>query len=234
MVLAQLRVPYIKRLDSVVVQATLDLLDQQRIARLTDILAGFDRDHIFAKHLLDVGANVTFNTYAAALAKARDDVFAFAASRLAPRQMRHAAATALHGMEIHHPWSKVFHNVSATLTLPHAPFSTVRREEQMPRAFKGWQRLNPDLAITIFDDQDMDTWLHQNLTTDGPFGRQRTNLWERDFQLLRPVLKSDLFRYLAIFVHGGWYGDSSSSSVEPIEKWGNKGPTCDWTDPVLP
>ncbi|WVW83869.1 hypothetical protein I302_105891 [Kwoniella bestiolae CBS 10118] len=71
--------------------------------------------------------------------------------------------------------------------------------EDLPFQFKRWMEIMPDYQIKYFNDRSLKAWV------DGIFGGTKAEkIWKR---LPRQVLKTDVFRYMAMLVEGGIYTD---------------------------
>ncbi|KAI5453520.1 hypothetical protein NCC49_005994 [Naganishia albida] len=105
---------------------------------------------------------------------------------------------------------------------PHQILTTTR-EMPMPRPFQRWRSLHRGYQIRIFDDERMARWVRD--TFGGTRGKE---VWD---SLPRAVLKTDVFRYMALLVEGGIYTDTDTAPVTPITEWGT--PYTPRTDPLL-
>ncbi|KAJ9118820.1 hypothetical protein QFC24_006019 [Naganishia onofrii] len=100
---------------------------------------------------------------------------------------------------------------------------TTDKDKDLPWEFGRWKELHPDWEIRFFDDDALDRWVR---TVFG--GTRAEKVWNT---LPRPVLKADIFRYMAMFVEGGIYTDSDTAPVIPADQWGI--PHENATDPLL-
>ncbi|KAF1983282.1 glycosyltransferase family 32 protein [Aulographum hederae CBS 113979] len=97
--------------------------------------------------------------------------------------------------------------------------------KQTPQ-FESWPKQNPDWFFDFYDDERMDAWLR-----DYASGSKLQDVFHA---LPRDVMRSDVFRYLALFEGGGLYTDSDTSSIKPISTWDSPtSHTTDLTDPTL-
>ena len=72
-----------------------------------------------------------------------------------------------------------------------------RNTTHLPVDYAQWQALHPNWQTQLFDDQLMTEWINSNLP-GSPISHA--------FQALpKTVLKTDLFRYILIFIQGGMY-----------------------------
>lgn len=76
----------------------------------------------------------------------------------------------------------------------------------------------------------MNTWLTGKLAVPTDSSLDKTVVLEIYDRLPRRILKSDLFRYLMIFLKGGVYADPDTSCIVPVAEWGQNGTTKDMTD----
>ncbi len=73
-----------------------------------------------------------------------------------------------------------------------------------------WQTVNR-CTYTFWNDSEVDAW-----------SRPRFRYWDK---LEKPILKSDVFRYLVILEKGGVYADTDTTCLRPFHEWwkGNVG-----------
>ncbi|WVQ82346.1 hypothetical protein IAT38_004474 [Cryptococcus sp. DSM 104549] len=114
---------------------------------------------------------------------------------------------------------------------PDQVMTTEKSVEDLPWQFNRWKEIMPEWEIKYFDDKALKGWVH------GMFGGSKAEkIWET---LPRQVLKTDVFRYMAMLVEGGIYTDRyvqllSASESAPIihaDKWGH--PYNHRTPPLL-
>lgn len=72
-----------------------------------------------------------------------------------------------------------------------------------------WARANPDYAIVMYDDRDLQDYLSAYLS-DG------ATLYN---SLKTPVERSDLWRYVVMCHHGGIYADADTLCIRPVQEW---------------
>jgi mannosyltransferase OCH1-like enzyme len=68
----------------------------------------------------------------------------------------------------------------------------------MGQAARSWVNLNPDLEFTFWDDQACRQLIDMHSDQD---------VLEAYTMLPRGALRADLWRYFALYVHGGVYAD---------------------------
>ncbi|ORY34031.1 hypothetical protein BCR39DRAFT_518185 [Naematelia encephala] len=95
--------------------------------------------------------------------------------------------------------------------------------DDLPVEFALWKIIMPDWEVKCFDDKGLEKWVRE------AFGGTRAEeVW---MSLPRQVLKTDLFRYMAMLVEGGIYTDSDTAPIIHADLWGY--PYEDATPPLL-
>ena len=195
--------------------------------RLERLTAGFDQHAVFDVHHLDLGPSVSLANYTALLEKATRDAFSSTTSSRLPLKLQQVVASARSAVELAPKGGWFLQEIPATIS------TTIRNTSEMPEEFHGWAQRNPGWKINVFDNDAQDRWLMDLLAIPTESGLEKTVVLNAYEGLPRRILKSDMFRYLMIFLEGGVYADSDTSSVVPVAKWGQKGTLQDWTDPIL-
>lgn len=108
--------------------------------------------------------------------------------------------------------------------LPQTVWSTAPAADEPIPQFAHWKFHNPAWDVRKLDDDDLVKWVRR------AFG-EGSEVASRFERLPLKVLQSDAFRYLVLLVEGGAYGDSDTTAVKPIERWGEG--FTDATDPAL-
>ncbi|KIY98196.1 Initiation-specific alpha-1,6-mannosyltransferase [Monoraphidium neglectum] len=72
-----------------------------------------------------------------------------------------------------------------------------------------WARSNPDYAILMYDDRDLQDYLTAYL-------QGAAQLYQ---SLKTPVERSDLWRYAVMCNHGGIYADADTLCIRPVQEW---------------
>ena len=86
------------------------------------------------------------------------------------------------------------------------PFNEL--SENALRLVLGWKRNNKDYTYYYYSDSDVEKFIIKY------FGEE----WHDRFMGLKyPVMKADVFRILAIYIHGGFYSDLDMVSLNPID-----------------
>lgn len=92
------------------------------------------------------------------------------------------------------------------------------KELPMPaiEAQQTWISLNPEFSCFLYDDADIENYIHQK--------------WSPDFLDLFHALpigamKADLWRYLILATEGGVYSDIDSICIRPVREWPLNGST---------
>lgn len=223
---------YSHRSDSSHAGLQYDDLNAQRTARLTELAAHYNQERVFSSHHLDLGPSVSALEYSATLDRAAKDVFSFASRRWAPVMVRQAVQRARDPLFLFDTSNRSSNKTPYILGMPRTIATTIRNKSEMPKEFAGWQRLNKNWQLNIFDDDDMLHWMRGRFSTPKLRGWRATPLLDAYNRMPRPVLRSDLFRYALVFLEGGMYSDSDTSAVRPISDWDNS-TIQDWTDPSL-
>ncbi|WWD17318.1 hypothetical protein CI109_101758 [Kwoniella shandongensis] len=92
---------------------------------------------------------------------------------------------------------------------PKQVMTTDKSIDDIPQEFERWKEMMPDWEIKYFDDKALKSWVK------GVFGKSKAEkIWQG---LPRQVLKTDVFRYMAMLVEGGIYTDSPETLDVGIE-----------------
>ncbi|KAL8781834.1 MAG: hypothetical protein Q9213_005836 [Squamulea squamosa] len=209
---------------NVLVHAELEDINSAIEARLNQLALVYKEQAVFNAHHLDLGPSVRLVNYTARLDKASQDAFTSTISGRPLEKLQHVISTARSAVDLTSKTAWTTHYI------PHNITSSIQDIKKMPTEFRGWKQRNPDWAIQRFDERAMDTWLKDNLAAPTDSGLDPTVILETYNRLPRRILKSDMFRYLRVFLRGGLYADPDTSSVVPIAEWGQKGTTKDKTD----
>lgn len=110
------------------------------------------------------------------------------------------------------------------VALPRTVWSTAPKGDEAIPQFRHWKSHNPEWEVRKLDDAGLVEWIR------GVFG-EGSEVAARFERLPLKVLQSDTFRYLVLLMEGGVYGDSDTTAVKPIERWGEG--FTDATDPAL-
>jgi len=78
-----------------------------------------------------------------------------------------------------------------------------------------WARANPDYAILMYDDRDLEDYLITYL-------KGSEDLYA---SLKTPVERADLWRYVVMCGHGGIYADADTLCIRPVQVGGVR---CVW------
>ncbi|KAL9631503.1 MAG: hypothetical protein Q9204_004203 [Flavoplaca sp. TL-2023a] len=192
-----------------------------RLDQLTQI---YKHNSVFNAHHLDLGPSVRLNDYTARLEKASQDAFTSTTSGQLLQKMQSIVFSARAAVDLTSTTAWTPQQIPRKIT------TGAYDQSAMTLEFAGWKKQNPDWKVQRFDDKAMDIWLKANLGAPTDSGIDETVLLDIYNKLPRRTLKSDLFRYLMIFLKGGLYADPDTSSVLPIAQWGNHGTTKDKTD----
>lgn len=77
---------------------------------------------------------------------------------------------------------------------------------------RSWQSQNQGYDYRFLKDDDADEWVKRNLK-----GSRIEELWNK---LPHFILKSDLLRYLLLYIEGGIYSDVDTVCLKPVDMWG--------------
>lgn len=113
-----------------------------------------------------------------------------------------AATAALGAAAARHdvvPWPKTIHMTWKTTTLP----------SWAEGNWRSWAEKNPQWTRRLWDDAAVDAFVAQEFPEIMPY-------WK---SVLKPVQRADVFRYLALYVHGGVYADIDVTCMRPVEAW---------------
>jgi len=86
-------------------------------------------------------------------------------------------------------------------------FETRRVPAGLFGATKSWLELNPEYEYRFYDDDDCRTLIKEH------FGEQTLACYE---SLTRGAFRADLWRYCALYVHGGVYADADTVCTTPL------------------
>ncbi|KIS01108.1 glycosyltransferase [Cryptococcus deuterogattii 2001/935-1] len=101
--------------------------------------------------------------------------------------------------------------------------TTEKSVDDLPWQFQRWKEIMPEWEIKYFDDKALKNWVN------GMFGGTKAEeIW---MNLPRQVLKTDVFRYMAMLVEGGIYTDSDTAPIIHADQWGH--PYNHRTSPLL-
>ncbi|KAL8730081.1 MAG: hypothetical protein Q9166_004280 [cf. Caloplaca sp. 2 TL-2023] len=187
-------------------------------SRLDQLALVYKEQAVFNAHHLDLGPTVRLANYTDLLRKASQDAFSSTTTSRLPPKLQKTVASARSAIDL------ASENGWTPQEIPHMITTSVRNLPQVPREFHTWKKQNPDWVIRRLDEKAIDIWLK------GRSGLDKTVILQVYKRLPRWILKSDLFRYLMIFLEGGVYTDPDTSCILPIAEWGQKGTTTDMTD----
>lgn len=91
--------------------------------------------------------------------------------------------------------------------------SSSGHEDRLQDYTETWGRLNPTWEKHFFLDKDMSAFMRSHFD----------DLTNRVFESLPfPAMKSDMFRYAALYIEGGVYTDIDTECLVPIERWASQ------------
>lgn len=83
----------------------------------------------------------------------------------------------------------------------------------IPTIRNSFQDQNPRASYNFFDDSLLESWSKQHFG-----GSLVKKVWDG---MERVVLKADFWRYLVIFLEGGYYSDTDTDCLKPVDAWGS-------------
>ncbi len=102
--------------------------------------------------------------------------------------------------------------------IPSVIYLTVPDPDHLPATVaanvRRWRQMNPGFSVVVYGDAQVNSLAAEYLDMDPAVWRALT-----------PVQRTDIWRYLVVFLFGGWYVDSDVECVRPITEWGH-GPTA--------
>lgn len=99
----------------------------------------------------------------------------------------------------------LYHSIPTTIM--HTGKKTALNEPQLADNMRTWVHMNPTFNSTFFDDEQVNALL-----------RTFTPL-TYELEDLLPVQRADIFRYLVVFLFGGFYADVDTRCMVPITQW---------------
>lgn len=84
--------------------------------------------------------------------------------------------------------------------------------KDLPTKRNSFQDQNPRASYNFFDDGLLENWSKSHFG-----GSLVKKVWDG---MERVVLKADFWRYLVIFLEGGYYSDTDTDCLKPIDVWG--------------
>ena len=88
-----------------------------------------------------------------------------------------------------------YENRSLGPTLDHTIFTVSKNMTQVVEAYNSWAVYNPDWRFAFHNDETMEDWIRSYMP-----GSELQSVYH---SFPRPVMRSDLFRYMLIWQHGG-------------------------------
>ncbi|KAI9154733.1 Initiation-specific alpha-1,6-mannosyltransferase [Paramyrothecium foliicola] len=101
------------------------------------------------------------------------------------------------------------------IALPPAPAYRKKQKpkpKNMAKWMDGWRKHNPHHKYSLLRDDEMSIFVLEHIKDD-------TALQNVMMAASNPALKSDLLRYLLLYLEGGVYTDLDTISLKPIDKW---------------
>ncbi|KAI0471186.1 hypothetical protein F4859DRAFT_505087 [Xylaria cf. heliscus] len=99
------------------------------------------------------------------------------------------------------------------IMLPHPtrPSDTASKAESLTDT-PSWLALNPGYGYVLVGEDEADDFISTHFSGD----KKITKAWRN---LKNPGVKSDLLRYLILFIEGGIYTDIDTEALRPIDSW---------------
>lgn len=111
--------------------------------------------------------------------------------------------------------------VHALESIPKNIVTSIRNKTLLPESFDRWREDHPSWNVSVYDSDDQEDYFRQVALS---LGRRQTPGSRRTFldewlEMPYPVLQTDTYRYLKIFLEGGLWSDSDTGSTIPVEQW---------------
>lgn len=84
--------------------------------------------------------------------------------------------------------------------------------EEQANDIASWRQKHPFFSFTLMTDEQGDSFVSENFAN-------RADIVDLFLRLPIPIIKADLFRYLALVAKGGIYADIDVLCVKPISEW---------------
>ncbi|ODN94317.1 glycosyltransferase [Cryptococcus wingfieldii CBS 7118] len=171
-------------------------IERYMIAHIEELQSGYDAEHDFKEYGLKPG-NISLSAYTSELLQTYRE-FLVPPGTPPPVPPPAFLPAALSRLSLRPP-------IAPLPPRPNHVMTTEKSVDDLPWQFKRWKEIMPDWEIKYFDDKALKDWVN------GMFGNTKASkIWET---LPRQVLKTDVFRYMAMLVEGGIYTDSDSMSI---------------------
>ncbi|WWC70259.1 uncharacterized protein I206_104209 [Kwoniella pini CBS 10737] len=177
-------------------------IERYMLSHIEDLQNGFDPKHDYEEYGLKLG-NISLEEYTRELLSTYKNY-------LLPSQSIEITpptylAPVLSRLSLRPP-------VSPLPPRPQQVITTDKSIDDLPWQFGRWKEIMPDWKIKYFDDNTLKAWVNQ------VFGKTKAeSIW---LNLPRQVLKTDIFRYMAMLVEGGIYTDSDTAPIIHADEWG--------------
>ncbi|KAK4052320.1 hypothetical protein OIO90_004401 [Microbotryomycetes sp. JL221] len=108
--------------------------------------------------------------------------------------------------------------------IPSQLFATDQIVEPLPLKLQQWRNMNIDSTLVAWNDSQVSEWVSATFGSSSII----SNMYRT---LPLDILKFDMFRLLALLVHGGTYTDADTEPMRPIQTWSTG--AVDVTDSML-
>ncbi|KAK8864384.1 hypothetical protein IAR55_001632 [Kwoniella newhampshirensis] len=168
-------------------------IEEYMLAHIEDLQNGHDPQHDFEEYGLNLG-NISLSSYTAELLSTyREYLLPEHLSSSPPSRPPSYLPPVLSRLSLRPP-------IAPLPPRPNQVMTTEKSVGDLPEEFGRWKEIMPDWEIKYYDDPALKAWVK------GVFGGSKAQkIWDK---LPRQVLKTDVFRYMAMLVEGGIYTDS--------------------------
>ncbi|KAE8537764.1 hypothetical protein D1P53_005820 [Cryptococcus gattii VGV] len=194
-------------------------IERYMLAHIEELQQGYDAKHDYEEYGLKLG-NISLSAYTAELLETYKE-YLLPPGTPPPNPPPSFLPTVLSRLSLRPP-------ITPLPPRPDQVMTTEKSVDDLPWQFQRWKEIMPEWEIKYFDDKALKNWVK------GMFGGTKAEeIW---MNLPRQVLKTDVFRYMAMLVEGGIYTDSDSMPFNPApiihaDQWGH--PYNHRTSPLL-
>ncbi|OCF36873.1 glycosyltransferase [Kwoniella heveanensis BCC8398] len=192
-------------------------IERYMLAHIEELQEGYDAKHDLSEYGLKLG-NISLAAYTSELLSMYREYLLplHKSSTSSPKRKPSWLPPVLSRLSLRPP-------IAPLPSRPDQVITTDKSVDDLPWQFARWKEIMPEWEIKYFDDEMLKAWVK------GVFGGSKAEkIWAA---LPRQVLKTDVFRYMAMLVEGGIYTDSkapgliseSARSAAPIihaDLWG--------------
>ncbi|OWZ68955.1 hypothetical protein AYX15_00411 [Cryptococcus neoformans] len=189
-------------------------IERYMLAHLEELQQGYDAKHDYEEYGLKIG-NISLSAYTAELLETYKE-YLLPPDTPRPNPPPSFLPTVLSRLSLRPP-------IAPLPPRPDQVMTTEKSVDDLPWQFQRWKEIMPEWEIKYYDDKALVNWVR------GMFGGTKAEkIWKN---LPRQVLKTDVFRYMAMLVEGGIYTDSDTAPIIHADQWGH--PYNHHTSPLL-